>query len=347
MTVFAHGGPRVIENPIFLNGAQNVNLTGTNDLTFTGAISAGGIAKTWTVRDTGRLTLAGQITSNAGSDGAPLTKAGPGTLILSGDNLYTGATTVAAGTLLAENTTGSATGPAAVSVRSGATLGGTGTVAGRVTANNGGSIAPGASAGTLTLAGGVTMSSGGTYVWELAANSTNGPGSNFDVLAVTGGTVVLDGTCQLALNFIGSATAPDAGNPFWQTNHAWTILTVNSPASNPGPTTFPTIVNGTNSAGSFSNYADAGGDIVLVFTPGATTPPARPVISDTIAGIGTLNPALSWSSENNVHYQLQYKTNLNQVGWLVVGNVTASGATTSMIHTNCTWPECYYRVIVP
>ena len=66
-----------------------------------------------------------------------MTKAGPGTLILSGDNLYTGATTVAAGTLLAENTTGSATGPGTVTVRAGATLGGTGTVAGRVTANSG------------------------------------------------------------------------------------------------------------------------------------------------------------------------------------------------------------------
>ena len=344
MTVFAYGGPRIIENPIFLNGAQNVNMTGTNDLTFTGAINAGGIAKTWTVRDGGRLTLSGQITSNAGSDGAPLTKAGPGTLILSGDNLYTGATTIAAGTLLANNTSGSATGPNNITVRSGATLGGTGTVAGRVTVTSG-NIAPGASAGTLTVGGGVNLSSGGTYVWELAANSTNGPGSNFDVLAVTGGNVVLDGTCQLAINFIGSATAPDANNPFWQTNHSWTILTVTSPASNPGPTAFPTIVNGTNSAGAFWDYADAGGNIVLVFTPGVVQPPPRPTVSNSIVGAGTPNPTLSWSSVNNAHYELQYKTNLNQAGWLVVGDVVANSTTTSMTHTNCYWPQCYYRVI--
>ncbi len=43
----------------------------------------------------------------------------------------------------------------------------------------------------------------------------------------------------------------------------------------------------------------------------------------------------------------RYKTNLNQAGWLVVGDVIATGTTASLTHTNCTWPECYYRVIVP
>jgi fibronectin-binding autotransporter adhesin len=344
MTVFAYGGPRTIENPIFLNGARNVVFEGTNNLTFTGPINAGGIGKMWTVRGTGRGILAGQITSSGG-DGAPLTKAGVGTLVLSADNLFTGATTVQEGTLLANNTTGSATGPNTVAVRSGATLGGTGSVAGLVT-TTGGNIAPGTSAGTLTLAGGVNLSNGGTYVWDLAANSTNNPGTDFDVLAVTGGNVVLGGTSQLLLNFTGSATAPDATNPFWQTNHSWIILTVGGSASNPGPTTFASVVNGTYSAGTFSTSADAGGSIILAFAPGGPTPPP-PVLAGTIVGAGTLNPTLSWSDAvSGVKYQLQYKTNLNQAGWLVVGDVIATGATASMTHTNCTWPECYYRVIV-
>ena len=38
VAVFAYGGPRIIENPIFLNGAWNVNMIGTNSLTLTGAI---------------------------------------------------------------------------------------------------------------------------------------------------------------------------------------------------------------------------------------------------------------------------------------------------------------------
>jgi len=345
MTLFAYGSPRTIENPIFLNGARNVVFDGNNNLTFTGPINAGGIGKMWTVRGTGQGILAGQITSSGG-DGAPLTKAGGGTLVLTADNAYTGTTTVQEGTLLANNTTGSATGPNTVSVRSGATLGGTGFVAGLVTAN-GGMIAPGTSAGTLTLAGGVNLSNGGTYVWDLAANSTNNPGTDFDVLAVTGGNVVLGGTSQLLLNFTGSATAPDAANPFWKTNHSWVILTVSGAAANPGPTTFASVVNGTSSAGVFSTAADAGGNIVLTFEPGGPTPP-RPVIADTIVGAGTLNPTLSWSDAvSGVKYQLQYKTNLNQAGWLVVGDVIATGTTASLTHTNCTWPECYYRVIVP
>ena len=343
--LFAYGGPRVVDNPILLNGPKNVRVTGTNNLTFTGPIDAGGTAKTWTVVDTGVATLSGQITASA-SPWAPLTKAGNGTLVLSGDNLYGGTTTVSAGKLLVNNTTGSGTGTNTVSVQSGATLGGTGTIAGRVTATSG-NIAPGQSAGTLTVGGGVNLSGGGTYLWELAANSTNGPGSNFDVLAVTGGSVVLGGTAQIAISFIGSATAPDAANPFWQTNHSWTILTVGDPATNPGPTAFPSIVNGTYSAGSFTNYADVSGNIILAFTPGAAPLPPRPVISGTITGAGTANRTLSWSAVSGIHYQLQYKTNLNQANWLVAGDVTATGSTASLTHTDSLRPQCFYRVIVP
>ncbi len=346
MTVFAYGGPRVIENPIFLNGARNVVVDGTNDLTFTGPIAAGGIGKLWTVRGTGRGILAGQI-STSGGEGAPLTKAGGGTLVLSADNTYTGATTVQQGTLLANNTAGSATGSGAVYVRSSGTLGGTGTVAGGVTAT-GGSIAPGNSgAGTLTAGGGLNLSSTGTYVWDLAANSTNNPGTGFDVLAVTGGSVVLGGTSELAINFTGSATAPDASNPFWQTNHSWTILTVSGSASNPGPTAFASVANGTNAAGAFWTSADPSGNIVLTFTPGSFLPPPQPVMSQTIQGVGTANPTLSWSTASGYVYRLQYKTNLNQTNWLVVGDVTATGSTASLTHSNSLWSQCYYRVIVP
>ena len=105
-------------------------------------------------------------------------------------------------------------------------------------------------------------------------------------------------------------------------------------------------MNGTYSAGTFANTADAGGNIVLTFTPGLVPPP-QPVISSTIDGVGTANPTLSWSTVSGYPYRLQYKTNLNQADWLVVGDVTATGSTASMTHTNSLWPQCYYRVIVP
>src|SRR5437899_1245728 len=88
-------------------GGGNVFMNGSNPLT------AGG--------DTTSTTFSGVYQNSGGA--AALTKAGAGTLTLSGANTYTGATTVNAGTLAV---TGSIVSP--VTVNSGGTLGGTGTI---------------------------------------------------------------------------------------------------------------------------------------------------------------------------------------------------------------------------
>jgi autotransporter-associated beta strand protein len=74
---------------------------------------------------------------------------GASTLVLSGNNTYSGETTVTAGTLLV---TGSIASSAFVPVDSGATLGGTGTVSATLLAN-GATLAPGLpnALGTLTV----------------------------------------------------------------------------------------------------------------------------------------------------------------------------------------------------
>ena len=110
-------------------------------------------------------------------------KVGTGTLSLSAANTYTGGTTIDGGTLLANNTTGSATGSGAVQVNSGATLGGTGSTSGAVNAT-GGTIAPGASVGVLSV-GSVTFDANSTFAVELAG-SGGVAGTDFDQLAVTG-----------------------------------------------------------------------------------------------------------------------------------------------------------------
>src|SRR5690606_2488160 len=69
------------------------------------------------------------------SGGGRLTKVGTGNQTLSGANLYTGGTLINGGKLTVSNTTGSATGTGAVSVNEGATLAGTGTVAGITVVN--------------------------------------------------------------------------------------------------------------------------------------------------------------------------------------------------------------------
>jgi autotransporter-associated beta strand protein len=80
------------------NNAQNWNsdftFTGTNDLNLgTGAVAMGS-SRTVTV-SAGNLTVGGAISGS----GFSLTKDGAGTLTLSGNNTYSGATTISAGTL--------------------------------------------------------------------------------------------------------------------------------------------------------------------------------------------------------------------------------------------------------
>ena len=112
-----------------------------------------------------------------------LVKIGTGTQILGGSNTFNSGsgTIVSNGVLLANNTTGSATGTGAVSVQTNATLGGTGAVSGLVTVASGGILTPGAvTNGTLTLNGGLTLNTGSAL--NCAIGATTGK------LRITGGT---------------------------------------------------------------------------------------------------------------------------------------------------------------
>ena len=146
-----------------LTMAANTTLTFTADnLTVANAIAFAGPSDP-TV-DTGAFdeTLTGPI-----SGPGDLTKLGSGTLTLTGTDTYTGATDVAAGTLLVDGSIANST----VTVAGGAALGGTGTIGGLV-AQNGSVIAPAAAGqvGTLSVAGNVDFASGSTYQVTVAGN---------------------------------------------------------------------------------------------------------------------------------------------------------------------------------
>lgn len=112
------------------------------------------------------FTVTGTMVVNSPLDTLHLTKVGSGTVALNGTggSLYSGTTTVAEGTLLINNTTGSGSGTGTLLVEEGATLGGSGRIA--PTAGNNvvieGTLSPGNSPGTMTFA----MSGASKLVFE-------------------------------------------------------------------------------------------------------------------------------------------------------------------------------------
>jgi autotransporter-associated beta strand protein len=129
------------------------------------------------------------------------TKIGTGRWTLTGANTYSGGTVINGGIILANNTSGSATGSAAVTVNTNGALGGTGSVSGTVTVNSGGAISPGSNGvGTVTFTGGLTLNSGAILNFEI--------GTTNDKVAVTG-ALVLGGTLNVTnLAGFGAGTYP-------------------------------------------------------------------------------------------------------------------------------------------
>ena len=90
--------------------------------------------------------------------------------------------------MLANNTTGSATGTGAVTV-TGGTLGGNGTIAGNTSVNAGGILAAGSAAntaGTLTLQGNLALAGNGTAETRLSFDFTNATGNAGSEVSLVG-----------------------------------------------------------------------------------------------------------------------------------------------------------------
>jgi fibronectin-binding autotransporter adhesin len=108
-----------------------------------------------------------------------INKTGAGTVVLSGANTYSGMTSVSAGTLLVNNTSGSGTSSGAVMVAGDATLGGKGTIGGTVTVSGTSGhlsvLNPGDSlhTGTLTINSDVAVGDYGNLVINLNGSSSN------------------------------------------------------------------------------------------------------------------------------------------------------------------------------
>ncbi|MEX0774541.1 MAG: autotransporter-associated beta strand repeat-containing protein [Phycisphaeraceae bacterium] len=204
-----NGGGNIAGHALNISGqvwnADFTYLAGKSLNMGTGAVSLGtaaGTTRTITANGNGSLFLTiGGVISN-GTTANSLAKAGPGKVLLNAANLYTGVTTVTAGTL-ALGATGSIAESSVIDVVGGATfdvslvvggfilvdgqtLKGTGSVVGDMTVADGGILAPGASAGTLHTA---TMILGNGSILDI---QLDGVADVNDLIEVTG-DLTLDG----------------------------------------------------------------------------------------------------------------------------------------------------------
>ena len=332
---------------VALDPNQGITLIGTGTKTirsYAGDSNTGTFEIAGTISGTGPLELPGPTDSGY----API-------MVLKGQNTYSDGTIVQPGQVYVINSfTGSGTGSGTVTVNANATLGGEGTMGGPVVMS-GGTLAPGytyytgpvpATAVTkpvakLALSNGLDMSAGGTYAWQLGALSVANPGTDFDQVELTGGNLTLGGTSVLALGFTGTATAPNPGEPFWQTSKQWQVIKFGGGGAIAG--NFSTIT-GTNGivGGTFTTTQDANG-VNLVWTSTYVAP--QPIANMTIGPVSGGNSSINYSGAIGNQFVLVTSPNVNALlsTWTrVATNTATSGSFPITVGTD---PKAFYSII--
>ena len=240
-----------------INGNINLNTTATAGFTRTFTINDGAAASDTTI---------GGIISDTTS--TALTKTGAGTLTLTGANTYRGGTTVNAGTLFVNNSTGSGTGTGAVTVNGSGTLGGSGTITGAVTVGAGGTINGGGTAGAVG-----TLNVNNGALTALTLNSTTSTlgadmtATTADQINVTGMVNLGSNVAQLVLN-IPNGTVFAAGQQFVLINNDLVDAISGTFANAPAGTD---TIDGYSWIVSYTSANGLGNDFVLTAVPEPST----------------------------------------------------------------------------
>ncbi|HRZ86294.1 MAG TPA: autotransporter-associated beta strand repeat-containing protein [bacterium] len=201
------------------------------------------------------------------SGAGTLTKTGAGTVVVNGDQLYVGATTVDEGILKIAGSIDSDVTVWAGGVISSDALG----QVGKLTINEDGAIAPGNSPGTLEALDTI-WNAGGDYFWEINnAAGTEGAVSGWDLLDITGTLTINATTDNTFLIDVASLTAlnqpGDAANFDFANDYVWTIARASNGISGFNTNKFVLNLDDfTNEIGAGSFYlAKDGNNLNIVF----------------------------------------------------------------------------------
>ncbi len=268
-----------------------------------------------------------------------LTKSGNGNLTLTGNNLYTGVTTVSDGELFVQgNLAGS------INV-AGGTLGGNGTVNGSVTVN--GAIAPGTnSIGTLST-GANNWNSGGTYICEI--NGTNA--SACDEVVITGSLNVQatsGSPFTIKLVSLTNGNSPGVLPNFSKfANYSWTIAPSSGGVQNFAANEFVLDTSSFSndfSGGSFSVTSD-GASLFIHYTP-------TPLVAPTWNNYGPWSSnsfPLVFSGSNGQPYEVLTSTDLALplADWTPLTNGTFGTGSIAYTDTAATNNARFYQIVSP
>ena len=291
--------------------AAKVSALGTGPLT----INAGTVDLTTFNQSVGTFTLAGGTLTGSGGTltapsfqvqsgtiAAPLAGTGPllkstaGTVTLSAASTFSGGATLNAGTLRVINTSGSATGSGTLTVNSGATLTGSGSISGPLIVNSGGSVAPGDPLGSLSTAN-ETWNASSHLVVQIK-DALSGPGIGWDLLRITGTMTLHTSAANPLYVDLQSLTLSGSSGPVYNFNssltYSWKLITTTGGiAFDPGQSVTtalslnPGSFANSTAAGSFTfTLANGNKDLMLAYTPGPVPEPSA--LSMVTIGFGIL-----------------------------------------------------------
>jgi autotransporter-associated beta strand protein len=339
--------------PITKIGAGLMALTGTN--TISGVITInGGTLQLGTTSDTTALTSllgTGLVTNNAtlrfaSSQSITVSNVinGTGNLMVSNGagilfaaNTYSGSTTVAKGTLLVNNLSGSGTGSGNVAVNNGGIFGGNGSVSGNVTVN--GKTRPGIIAATNTIGGNVTYNFGAEADFYLTNSGTGGGNGQ---IILNGAAGILDcGSASVGIFLTGA---------FLDQSSDYTLFNLTGgSASIAGNFIATPVWLGTTPANASSySIATMGNKVVLHYTSSSTTNP--PVVANVAASnisftSATLNGQLISSGSQYPAVTIYYGTSdggTNPANWMASVPLGLQNGSFAAMVSNLTANTTYY-----